>query len=163
MTNQSLIKNNKILNNITYNNYNTFLNDNSLAVIDNQKYFLQDSILNTQTLFEGINNYNEKNNNKKKNNHQHKIQNENDEIGIENEVSESLNKSSFSGSSKTSELHGDILNIKNNTNSANEGNIQIVNNENYVIKNFNRLNMNKNKNNNNKNNINRKKINKLKK
>ena len=154
MTNQSLIKNNKILNNITYNNYNTFLNDNSLAVIDNQKYFLQDSILNTQTLFEGINNYNEKNNNKKKNNNQHKIQNGNDEIGIENEVSESLNKSSFSGSSKTSELHGDILNIKNNTNSANEGNIQIVNNENYVIKNFNGLNMNKNKNNNNKNNIN---------
>jgi hypothetical protein len=142
MTNQSLIKNNKILNNITYNNYNTFLNDNSLAVIDNQKYFLQDSILNTQTLFEGINNYNEKNNNKKKNNNQHKIQNGNDEIGIENEVSESLNKSSFSGSSKTSELHGDILNIKNNTNSANEGNIQIVNNENYVIKNFNGINKN---------------------
>ena len=153
--NQSQINSNKILNNITYNNYNTFLNDYSLRVMENQNYFLQDSILKTQPVFEGINNYNEKNNNYMGTNKK-KDYLENDEgLGIENEISESLNKSSFSGSSKTSELHGDILNIKNTANnSANEGNIQIVNNENYVIKNFNGLNMNKNININNINNNN---------
>ena len=53
-------------------------------------------------------------------------------------MSESFKKSSFSCSSKTSELHNDILNIK--ADSENEGNIDIVNNNNYIIKNYNGIN-----------------------
>ena len=136
-----------IINNITYNNYHNFLNDNSLTVLDNQRYILQDSILKTQSILDGLNDYNSKINNytdidNKYNNYNNiKIEKEKkEETGFDNGISESFNKSSFSGSSKTSELHGDILNIKNNNNSANEGDIQIVNNENYVIKNFNGIN-----------------------
>ena len=168
-TNKTQIKSSKILNNInniTYSNYNTFINENSLTIIDNNKNLFQDSILKTQSIFDGINNYNSKHNinnhinlnncidinNKIDNFFNVKIEDENGEgTALENEISESSNKSSFSGSSKTSELHGDILNIKNNSNSANEGNIQIANNDNYVIKNFNGINKpifesNKNKN-----------------
>ena len=149
--NQTQVKNSKILNKITYSNYNTFLNNNSLTILENQKIFFNESILKTQPALEGINNYNSKYNkdyidiNNKINNYFNiKIEDENGEgTAIENEISESFNKSSFSGSSKTSKLHGDILNIKNNNNSANE-NIQIANNENYVIKNFIGINKNKN-------------------
>ena len=138
--------NSQIINNITYNNYNNFVNDNSLTVIDNQNYFLQDSILKTQSIYDYNSRYNNNNyndiDNKYKEYYNMKIGKEKREE-IDHEISESFNKSSFSGSSKTSELHGDILNIKNNNNnSANEGNIQIVNNENYVIKNFNGINKN---------------------
>ena len=132
-------KNDKLLNNITYSNYNTFINNNSLVISENQKYFFQDNFIKTQPILEGINNYYSKCNNNF--NNFFKIENENEGTVNENDILESLNKSSFSGSSKTSELHGDILNIQNNnTNSANEGNIEIANNENYVIKNFNGIN-----------------------
>ena len=126
---------NNIIDSITYKNYNTFLNDNSITVGDNQ------SVLKGQTLIDGINNYNSKYNNNyidtnPKIENYFKIENENDNsITLQEvEISESLNKSSFSGSSKTSEIVGDIV-IKNS--SAGEGNIQIANNDNYVIKNFN--------------------------
>ena len=167
--NKTIIKNNSKLlnniNNITYSNYNTFINENSLTIFDKEKNIFQDSMIKTQPILEGISNYNSKYNyknymnmnnymdmnNKIDNFFKVKIEDENgDGTVIEKEILESYNKSSFSGSSKTSELHGDILNIKNNTNSANEGNIKIANNENYVIKNFNGINKsvieNKNKN-----------------
>ena len=135
-------KNDKILNNITYSNYNTFINNNSLVISENQKYFFQDHFIKTQPILEGIDNYYSKCNNNFNNYFNVKIEDENEGTMNENEILESLNKSSFSGSSKTSELHGDILNIQNNNtnNSANEGNIQIANNDNYVIKNFNGIN-----------------------
>ena len=150
--------------NITYNNYFNFLNDNSMTVLEGQKIFFPENALKTHNNLEEINNYNSKSNNKgkkvKNKNNFIRIENENDLFSmVENTISESLNKSSFSGSSKTSELHGDMVNNKNNNNSANERNIQVVNNDNYVIKNFNfsgvKVNDNNNKqqikNNNNKN------------
>ena len=150
-TNHSNIQNinqiyaSQILNNITYNNYYNYINDNSLTVLDNQNYFLQDSILKTQSILDGLNDYNSKFNNYTDidNNYYNKIEKEKrEETEIDNGIYESFNKSSFSGSSKTSEMQGDILNIQNNNNnnSANEGDIQIVNNENYVIKKFNGIN-----------------------
>ena len=53
--------NSQIINNITYNNYNNFVNDNSLTVIDNQNYFLQDSILKTQSIYDYNSRYNNNN------------------------------------------------------------------------------------------------------
>ena len=139
---------NNIIDSITYKNYNTFLNDNSITIGDNQ------SILKEQVFIDGINNYNSKYNNNYINTNNKienylKIENENDNSVTlqEVEISESLNKSSFSGSSKTSEIVGDLV-IKNG--SAGEGNIQIVNNDNYVIKNFNGINKNDHHDNNEK-------------
>ena len=133
---------NNIIDSITYKNYNTFLNDNSITVPDNQ------SLLKGRILVDGISNYNSKYNNNyldinNKIENYFKIENENENSATlqEVEISESLNKSSFSGSSKTSEIIGDIV-IKNS--SAGEGNIQIANNDNYVIKNFNGINKNDN-------------------
>ena len=143
--NNNYTQGNNIIDSITYKNYNTFLNDNSITVGDNQ------SILKGQVLIDGINNYNSKYNNNyidtnNKIENYFKIENENDNSVTlpEVEISGSLNKSSFSGSSKTSEIVGDIV-IKNS--SAGEGNIQIVNNDNYVIKNFNGINKNDHDNN----------------
>lgn len=135
---------NNIIDSITYKNYNTFINDNSITVGDNQ------SVLKGHVLVDGINNYNSKYNNNyidtnNKTENFFKIENENGNDNSvtlqELEISESLNKSSFSGSSKTSEIVGDIV-IKNS--SAGEGNIQIANNDNYVIKSFNGINKNDN-------------------
>ena len=153
---ENQVKNTNIINNITYSNYNNFINENSLNILENQKYLVQDNISKTQPILEGINNYSSKYNYNRTNNNNFdiningnnldnyfsvKIENENGEATvIGNDFSESINKSSFS--SKTSELHEDILNIKNNTNiSANE-NVQIMNNENYVIKTFDGINKN---------------------
>ena len=154
---ENQIKNNNILNNITYSNYNSFINENSLTFLENQKYLIQDNISKTQPIIQGINNYNAKYNNTQNNynNFDININNNFDNYfnlnidgengkatGIGNEFSESFNKSSFSGSSKTSELHEDILNIKNNTNTSANENIQIINNDNYIIKSFAGINKN---------------------
>ena len=113
-------------------------NNDSKVFQENQKTLFQDSFLKTQSIIDEIPNQNniyENKNimaNKKK-------ENENDQnISIEKEMSESYKKSSFSGSSKTSKLHNDILNIK--ADDENEGNIEIVNNNNYIIKNYNGVN-----------------------
>ena len=92
--------------------------------------------MKTQSILDEIPNPNKfyENNNKIKNKKNEKI----DNISIEKEMSESFKKSSFSCSSKTSEMHNDILNIK--AGSENEGNIDIVNNNNYIIKNYNGIN-----------------------
>ena len=120
-----------------YNNYNN-LNINKNLIQGNQNNYFQDDILKTQSLDDEMHNKNnlEENNNiiSYKNN-----KNENIEyISVEKEISESLKKSSFSCSSKTSEMHKDILVMKEG--SENEGNIEIVNNENYIIKNYNGIN-----------------------
>ena len=85
---------NNIIDSITYKNYNTFLNDNSITVGDNQ------SILKEQVFIDGINNYNSKYNNNYINTNNKienylKIENENDNSVTlqEAEMSESLNKS----------------------------------------------------------------------
>ena len=153
---ENQIKNNNILNNITYSNYNSFINENSLTLLENQKYFIQDNISKTQPIIKGINNYNAKYNNTQNHNYfdvninnnfdnyfNLNIDGENGKAtGIGNEFSESFNKSSCSGSSKTSELHEDILNIKNNTNTSANENVQIINNDNYIIKTFDGINKN---------------------
>ena len=125
-------KNNIIIN--EKNNKYTDINKDSKLFQENQNNLFQDSILKTQSIIDEIPNQNKNTENKitKKNNE--KI----DNISIEKEMSESFKKSSFSCSSKTSELHNDILNIK--ADSENEGNIDIVNNNNYIIKNYNGIN-----------------------
>ena len=125
-------KNNIIIN--EKNNKYTDINKDSKQFQENQNNLFQDSILKTQSIIDEIPNQNKNTENKitKKNNE--KI----DNISIEKEMSESFKKSSFSCSSKTSELHNDILNIK--ADSENEGNIDIVNNNNYIIKNYNGIN-----------------------
>ena len=134
--NQKLFDNN-IITKENNNKYNDTNND-SKVFQENQKTLFQDSFLKTQSIIDEIPNQNniyENKNimaNKKK-------ENENDQyISIEKEMSESYKKSSFSGSSKTSKLHNDILNIK--ADDENEGNIEIVNNNNYIIKNYNGVN-----------------------
>ena len=126
---------------------NTYLNENSLAISDYQKW-LQDRILKTQLIIDGRNNNNSSNNNyidlDNKVDNFLKIENENEDE-TEKGKFESFNKSSFSGESKTSEIH-DVLNLRNNNSSA-EDYIQIANNEKYVIKNFIGVNNNNNKNN----------------
>ena len=85
--------------------------------------------MQTQPIIYEVNSHN--------NNVENKISNEdknNELISIEKEISGSFKRSSFSCSSKTSEMHNDMLNIKGG--SENEGNIEIVNNENYIIKNY---------------------------
>ena len=134
--NQKLFDNN--INTKENNNKYNDTNNDSKVFQENQKTLFQDSFLKTQSIIDEIPNQNniyENKNimaNKKK-------ENENDQnISIEKEMSESYKKSSFSGSSKTSKLHNDILNIK--ADDENEGNIEIVNNNNYIIKNYNGVN-----------------------
>ena len=131
--NKKLFDKNNIITNEKNNKY-TDINKDSKLFQENQNNLFQDSILKTQSIIDEIPNQNKNNENKitKKNNE--KI----DNISIEKEMSESFKKSSFSCSSKTSELHNDILNIK--ADSENEGNIDIVNNNNYIIKNYNGIN-----------------------
>ena len=131
--NKKLFDKNNIITNEKNNKY-TDINKDSKLFQENQNNLFQDSILKTQSIIDEIPNQNKNTENKitKKNNE--KI----DNISIEKEMSESFKKSSFSCSSKTSELHNDILNIK--ADSENEGNIDIVNNNNYIIKNYNGIN-----------------------
>ena len=125
-------KNNIIIN--EKNNKYTDINKDSKQFQENQNNLFQDSILKTQSIIDEIPNQNKNNENKMTKKNNEKI----DNISIEKEMSESFKKSSFSCSSKTSELHNDILNIK--ADSENEGNIDIVNNNNYIIKNYNGIN-----------------------
>ena len=131
--NKKLFDKNNIITNEKNNKY-TDINKDSKLFQENRGNLFQDSILKTQSIIDEIPNQNKNTENKitKKNNE--KI----DNISIEKEMSESFKKSSFSCSSKTSELHNDILNIK--ADSENEGNIDIVNNNNYIIKNYNGIN-----------------------
>ena len=131
--NKKLFDKNNIITNEKNNKY-TDINKDSKQFQENQNNLFQNSILKTQSMIDEIPNQNKNTENKitKKNNE--KI----DNISIEKEMSESFKKSSFSCSSKTSELHNDILNIK--ADSENEGNIDIVNNNNYIIKNYNGIN-----------------------
>ena len=117
-------------NNENYNN----ITDNSNKIQENQNNLFGNSIMLTQPIIEDDNNYNNKKENKNTN-----LDKNDEQISIEKEISESFKKSSFSCSSKTSEMHNDMLNIKGGS-SENEGNIEIVNNENYIIKNYNGIN-----------------------
>ena len=132
------IKTNENFNNINYNYYTS--NDNSNYIHEHHKNFFQDSILHTQSYNEDIinQNYNNIYDNKNINSNIKKDDENNEKIIPEKDTSESFKKSSFSCSSKTSEMHNDILNIK--TGNESESNIEIVNNENYIIKNYNGIN-----------------------
>ena len=131
--NKKLFDKNNIITNEKNNKY-TDINKDSKLFQENQNNLFQDSILKTQSMIDEIPNQNKNNENKMTKKNNEKI----DNISIEKEMSESFKKSSFSCSSKTSELHNDILNIK--ADSENEGNIDIVNNNNYIIKNYNGIN-----------------------
>ena len=131
--NKKLFDKNNIITNEKNNKY-TDINKDSKLFQENQNNLFQDSILKTQSMIDKIPNQNKNNENKMTKKNNEKI----DNISIEKEMSESFKKSSFSCSSKTSELHNDILNIK--ADSENEGNIDIVNNNNYIIKNYNGIN-----------------------
>ena len=131
--NKKLFDKNNIITNEKNNKY-TDINKDSKQFQENQNNLFQDSILKTQSMIDEIPNQNKNNENKMTKKNNEKI----DNISIEKEMSESFKKSSFSCSSKTSELHNDILNIK--ADSENEGNIDIVNNNNYIIKNYNGIN-----------------------
>ena len=131
--NKKLFDKNNIITNEKNNKY-TDINKDSKLFQENQNNLFQDSILKTQSMIDEIPNQNKNNENKMTKKNNEKIYN----ISIEKEMSESFKKSSFSCSSKTSELHNDILNIK--ADSENEGNIDIVNNNNYIIKNYNGIN-----------------------
>ena len=131
--NKKLFDKNNIITNEKNNKY-TDINKEPKKFQENQNNLFQDSILKTQSMIDEIPNQNKNNENKITEKNNEKI----DNISIEKEMSESFKKSSFSCSSKTSELHNDILNIK--ADSENEGNIDIVNNNNYIIKNYNGIN-----------------------
>ena len=156
-TKESLTSNKKKKNNIPYNvnnskvnkilfdknNTNNYYNNtsNGINIIqENKQNIFKDSIINDHSILDEIYNQNTTTENKRINSYKN-----NDKISLEKDISESFKKSSFSASSKTSEMHNDILNMKGG--SENEGNIEIVNNENYIIKNYNGIN-NRNSNNN---------------
>ena len=156
-TKESLTSNKKKKNNILYNvnnskvnkilfdknNTNNYYNNtsNGINIIqENKQNIFKDSIINDHSILDEIYNQNTTTENKRINSYKN-----NDKISLEKDISESFKKSSFSASSKTSEMHNDILNMKGG--SENEGNIEIVNNENYIIKNYNGIN-NRNSNNN---------------
>ena len=156
-TKESLTSNKKKKNNIPYNvnnskvnkilfdknNTNNYYNNtsNGINIIqENKQNIFKDSIINDHSILDEIYNKNTTTENKRINSYKN-----NDKISLEKDISESFKKSSFSASSKTSEMHNDILNMKGG--SENEGNIEIVNNENYIIKNYNGIN-NRNSNNN---------------
>ena len=153
--------NDDIINYITYNNYEYYYSDNSSQKFDQKINPMEESVINTQIIDGGINNYISNNNildtsiNDKL--LDMKIKNEKEEGKIKPNENKSFNNTSFSGSSKTAEINRDLLNIRNEDNDLNDDNIRIVNNNNYIIRNFNGISSkcsdsNKNENNNNKNN-----------
>ena len=147
-----------IINNITYNNYDYYYSCTSPQALEKDKNILQESALKTQIIEDGINNCSSKDYNPpdiksiKETGLDIKDKNENEEEAIKQNEVKSFNNTSFSGSSKTAEINRDLLNIRNDENGLNEDNIKIVNNDNYIIRNFNGLN------NNNKSDINNKSI-----
>ena len=146
--NQSQINEN-IISNITYNNYDKYYIDNSSFASEIQKNLLIENILKTQTIEEDVNCY-KINDSKTKFKETQKnldinIENENEEgtkTLKDNELFKSFNNTSFSGSSKTSEVNRDNLFLKKEENYSNGDNIEINNNNNYIIRNYNRLNIN---------------------
>jgi len=151
--------NSNIFNNITYNNYEYYYNSHSQQILGQEKNLLQESVLKTQIIGEGINNCSSKDNNEidiksiNETGFDIKVKNEIEERATKKNEVKSFNNTSFSGSSKTAEINRDLLNIRNDENGLNEDNIKIVNNDNYIIRNFNGIN-----NNNNKSDINNKNI-----
>ncbi len=148
--------NSNIINNITYNNYDYYYSSTSPQILDQEKNILQESVLKTQIIGEGINNCSSKKNNLldiksiNETGLEIKAKNENEERAIKQNEVKSFNNTSFSGSSKTAEINRDLLNIRNDENGLNEDNIKIVNNDNYIIRNFNGINNNNKSDNNNK-------------
>ena len=152
--------NDDIINNITYNNYEYYYSDNSSQKFDQKKNPMEESIVNTQIIDGGINNFISNNNILDTSINERildiKIKNEKEEGTIKQNENKSFNNTSFSGSSKTAEINRDLLNIRNEYNDLNDDNIKIVNNNNYIIRNFNGINSkindnNKSDNNNNNN------------
>ena len=153
-----------IINNIINSNISDFDNNESSSLLsDNKKKHLLvlENNLKTLSLEEGINRCNSNNTNSyigsdKTNNNLklNKISENVEETKTlkENEILKSFNNTSFSASSKTSELNRNNLCLGENL-SNNENNIRIMNNNNYIIRNYIGLN-NKNYNNNNNNNNN---------
>ena len=151
--NQSQINEN-ILSNITYNNYDKYYFDNSSFASDIQKNLLIENILKTQTIEEDVkcNKINDSKTifNQTKNDLDIRIENENDDgtkTLKDNEIFKSLNNSSFSGSSKTSEINRGNFYLKNEENCSNGDNIEINNNNNYIIRNYKGFTFNKPSNN----------------
>ena len=130
-----------IINNITYNNYEYYYSDNSSLKLDEKKNDMEDSVVNTQVIDGGINNYISNNDILDANINEKildiKLKNEKEEGALKPNENKSFNNTSFSGSSKTAEINRDLLNIRNEDNDLNEDNIKIVNNNNYIIRNFN--------------------------
>ena len=135
-----------IISNITYNNYDKYYIDNSSLDSEIQRNALLDSILKTQTIEEGLNRSDSKydnnggNKNINENDANINIKNENEEgtrTLKENEFLKSFNNTSFSGSSKTSEINRDNLYIRSGDINSNADNIGINNNNNYIIRNYN--------------------------
>ena len=145
-----------IINNITYKNYEDYYICDSPNIVGQEENILLESVSKTQIIGEGINKCSSRDSNvlntKSINETGLDIKDKKDnEVGVtkQNEV-KSFNNTSFSGSSKTAEINRDLLNIRNDENGLNEDNIKIVNNDNYIIRNFNGISIN-NKSNNNKN------------
>ena len=143
--------NENIISNITYNNYDKYYIDNSSIDSETQRNILLESILKTQTIEEGGNKSNSKDNNNcnnmltNANDFNINIKNENDEgtrTLKENEILKSFNNTSFSGSSKTSEIDKDNLYMRSGEVFSNGDNIKINNNNNYIIRNYNGINNN---------------------
>ena len=153
--NQSKI-NEKIISSITYNNYDKYYIDNSSMDSETQKNLFSESIFKTQTIEEGENvSDSEENKNKCpkinifQNDFDINIKNENEEGTLrENDFLKSFNNTSFSGSSKTSEINRNNFCIMMSGDTFSNGdNIKINNNNNYIIRNYNYLNNNININN----------------
>jgi hypothetical protein len=155
--------NDDLINNINYNNYEYYYSDKSSQNFDQKKNPMEESIVNTQIIDGGINNYISNNNILDTSINDKildiKIKNEKEEGAIKQNENKSFNNTSFSGSSKTAEINRDLLYIRNEDD-LNDDNIRIVNNNNYIIRNFNGIgsklsdtksdnNSNNNKNNNN--------------
>ena len=153
--------NDDLINYITYNNYEYYYSDNSSQKFDQNINPMEESVINTQIIDGGINNYISNNNILDTSINDKlldiKIKNEKEEGKIKTNENKSFNNTSFSGSSKTAEINRDLLNIRNEDTDLNDDNIKIVNNNNYIIRNFNGISSkcsdsNKNENNNNNNN-----------
>jgi len=159
--------NDDIINNITYNNYEYYYSDNSSQKFDQKKNPMEESVVKTQIIDGGINDYISNNVNLldiniKEKNLDIKIKNDKEEGTIKPNENKSFNNTSFSGSSKTAEINRDLLYIRNEDNDLIDDNIKIANNNNYIIRNFNgisskcSINSKKDNSNNNKNNNNSK-------
>ena len=146
---KSQIKEN-IISNITYNNYDKYYTDNSSIISDSQNNNLLESLLKTQSIKEGIN-CSDSNESDNKYNNLNRTENDctmtlkkgnEDGTGTlkDNEILKSFNNTSFSGSSRTSELNRDNIYIRSGENFSNGDNIRINNNNNYIIRNYNNLN-----------------------